>query len=229
MKQWRIKTKRDWGIAAGFLFLGSYLAASKYQQRINEWLMEFSPEKMSTFNQPEKHGVYLAALFLAAVFFSVLWIWQRKSEEKRFGKGLAAVWILTAVLSGSVWFSYQTECRQIVHTPDEGLKAEVGIFSWDKELPELTEEEQQKLLELCLNLKAPSKEEQEELRSRIDEEDEINIDIRYPKYKNHSYQLWFILEEDVIRLNRGHSASDAVYYDGAEVRELVERILVERR
>lgn len=228
MKQWKIKTKRDWMIAAFFLFLLSYLIASRYQQRMNEWLMVFSPEKMSCFNQPENHGVYLLATALAAIFWTILWVWQKRADKKQFVRGLAAVWILAVLLAGIVWFAYQAECRRIVNTPSAGLKADVSIFSWDVNLPEplyLTEKEQQELLGLCLNLTAPSKEEQEALRARTDERDRISIDIRYPEYRNHSYSLWFFLEEDVMVLNRGHSSSDAVYYDGTKVRALVDEIL----
>lgn len=228
MKRWRIKTGRDWVIAAGFLFLLSYLIASRYQQNINRWLMGFSPEKMSYFNQPENHGIYLVAVLLTAVLWTALRIWQRGTNPKPMVKGLAAVWILAAVLSGVIWFSYQAECRQIVNTPSSGLKPSVEISSWDMELPEdleLTGEEQERLLEACLALEAPSKEEQELLRARTDEMDRINITIWYPEYKNHSYHLWFFLEEDVIGLYRGHDSAEAVYYDGTEVRETVEEIL----
>lgn len=232
MNKWRIKTRRDWAIAAGFLFLLSYLIVAGHQVSINEWLMNFSPEKMTYFNQPESHGVCLLAVCLAAVFWTVLWVWQKRTEKTYFWKGLLAMWGLAAVLAGVIWFAYQSECRQIVNTPSTGLKADVRIFSWDIDLPEpleLTEEEQQELLELCLNLTAPSKEEQEILRARTDEKEEISIDIQYPEYKNHSYNLWFFLEEDVIRLNRGHNSSEAVYYDGTEVRALVEEILEAHR
>lgn len=228
MKRWRIKTRRDWVIAAGFLFLLSYLIAVKYRQHVNEWLMRFSPEKMSYFNQPENQGAYLLAVLLAAIFLSILWICQRRTDKKRFGKGLALIWAAAAVLSGIIWFSYQSECRQIVNTPYEGLKANVSISGWDgepAESPELTAEEQEELLNLCLGLEVPSEEEQEALRARTDEEGQISIEIWYPQYKNHSYHLWFFLEEDVISLNRGHNADESVYYDGTKVRALVDEIL----
>ena len=41
MKKWRIRSNRDWVIAAFFLLLLSYLAVSVYRQPVNELLMEF--------------------------------------------------------------------------------------------------------------------------------------------------------------------------------------------
>lgn len=231
MKKWMIKTKRDWAIAAGFLLLISYLIASRYQQRMNEWLMDFSPEKMSYFNQPENQGVYLLAVLLAAVLGSILWIWQRKMAGKPLWKGLVAITAAAVALLGAVWFAYQAECRQIVDTPYTGLKPTVSIFSWDVELPEnleLTEEEQQKILDLCLNVQALPEEEQEIMRERMTETNDISIDIWYLEYKNHSYNLWFFLEGDILCLNRGHSKAEAVFYDGTEARALVEEILKAR-
>lgn len=233
MKQWRIKTKRDWAVAALFLLLLSYLLASRFQQRMNEWLMDFSPEKMSYFNQPEMHGVYLLAVLLAAVFGTVLWLWQRRMEKRKAGRGLIILWVLAVILEAGIWSAYQSECRQIVNTPySTDLKPQVHIFSWDVELPEpleLTEEEQQKVLDLCLNLEALSKDEQERMREQMPEEELISLQISYPTYKNHSYHLWFFLEDDMLCLNRGHNKYDAVFYDGTEAKELVEEILEAHR
>lgn len=231
-KQWKIKTKRDWVIAAGFLFLLSYLWASRYQGRINEQLMRFSPEKMSYFNQPERHGVYLLTILMAAVLFSILWAWQRKMAKKSIGKGIAVAWIAAIFMMGGIWLTYQAECRQIVNTPSAGLTPNVSVCGWGKSdlgAVELTEEEKERILKLCLGLKAPSKEEQENMRAQIDEDDQISIDIWYPEYKNHSYHLWFFLEEDVLYLNRGHSSSDGIFYDGTEMRELLEEIFAAHR
>jgi len=228
MKKWMIKTKRDWVIAAGFLFLLSYLFASRYQQRMNRWLMNFSPEKMSYFNQPENHGVYLLAVLLAAVFGTVLWFWQRRMAKKTIGKGLLVIWVLAFAAIGGIWSFYQAECRQIINTPSAGLKPDVDIFSWDVELPEnmeLTEEEQQKFLDLLLNIRALPEDEQEIMREQMPEEKMISLQIRYPKYKNHSYQLWFFLEGDMLCLNRGNNKYEAVFYDGTEARALVKEIL----
>lgn len=228
MKKWMIKTRRDWAIAAGFLFLLSYLAASVYRHTVNQWLMGFSPEKMGYFNQPENHGVYLLTVLLTAVSGSLLWLWQRHMSGKGMWKGLLVIWALALTSLGGIWYAYQAECRQIVDTPYTGLEPRVDIFSWDVELPkplELTEEERKEVVELCLNLEALPEEEQEQKREAMKEEELISLQISYPTYKNHQYSLWFFLEGDILCLNRGHNKADAVFYDGTEARKLVTRIL----
>lgn len=228
MKRWRIRTRRDWIIAAGFLLLLSYLIAVRYQQRMNEWLMNFSPEKMSYFNQPENHGVYLLAAVLAAMLGTLLWIWQRRMAGGAAGKGLMIIWAAAAAVLGVVWIAYQAECRQIVNTPYAGLEPNVSISRWEAELPEdmeLTGEEQQKMLELLLNVQALPREEQEIMREQMTGEGGIELQIWYPEYKGHSYHLWFHLEEDRLCLYRGHSIWEAVFYDGTEAQNLTEEIL----
>lgn len=231
MKKWMIKTKRDWAIAAGFLLLLSYLITSRYQQGMNEWLMKFSPEKMSYFNQPEKHGVYLLTVILAAALGTILWIWQRKMSEKPLRKGLLIIWAAAVLALGIVWGAYQAECRQIVNTPSTGLKPDVHISDWSMDLPEpleLTEEQQQQIVDLCLNLQALPKEEQETMMEQLTQDDGIEIHIWYPEYKGHSYNLWFHLEGDILCLYRGHSKFDGVYYDSTEVQALVSEIFKTR-
>lgn len=231
MKKWMIKTKRDWAIAAGFLILLSYLITFRYRQPMNEWLMNFSPEKMSYFNQPENHGVYLLTVILAAVLGTVLWIWQRKMSEKSLKKGLLIIWGAAFLALAAIWAAYQAECRQIVDTPYAGLTPDVSISSWHTDLPdslELTKEEQQELLELCLNLKPLPEEEQKAMMEALTQEEGVEIFIQYPEYKNHSYHLWFHLEGEILCLYRGHSKSEAVYYDGTGARALVEEILTAR-
>ena len=227
MNQWRIKTKRDWGIAAVFVFLISYLAAGQFQSRINDWLMKYSPEKMGYFNQPEHHGVYMLAVYLAAIFGTGLWIWQRWMSRKKCFLGAVGIWAAAIAAAAGIWCSYQAECRQIIRTPyDTALEAHVDVQYWGVQdiggLWELTEEEERQIEELCLNLQALPEAEQEQMRDLVKEEDQISIHLRYPEYKNHSYTLWFFLEGDYLCLNRGHTKEDAVFYDGSELRVLLE-------
>ena len=226
MKKWRIKTTKDWVIAAGLLFLLSCLAVSGYRQRINEWLMKFSPEKLSIFNQPEHQGVYLFALVLAAVLFSLLWIWQRTSEGKPVKKVLVFLWAGTAALMAGVLCSYQLECRQIVRTPYEtDLVPDISVTCKEGEAftdVVLTREQEETLLTLCLRVQALSKEDQEKW-SQEKEAWDYEIMIRYPEYRNHRYSLWFCLQDGVLGLRRGHSQQEKIYYDGTEIGELLSR------
>ncbi len=232
MSKWRIKTRRDWLIAAGFLFLVSYLAAGRFQQRINDWLMNVSPEKMGYFNQPENHGVYMLAALLAGVMGTALWIWQRRMQQKRLAAGIEGIWAIVVLATGCIWAAYQAECHGIVNTPwESGLTPHVDVQYWGTggigDQWELTEEEQEQILQICLTMEAPSKEEQAALREQITEENQISISIWYPEYKNHSYHLWFFLEGDILYLNRGHTPDDAVYYDGTKLYELLNNLKID--
>ena len=109
MKKWRIRRNRDWVIAAFFLLLLSYLAASVYRQPVNRRLIEFSPVKMSIFNQPEHQGVYGLTLLLATVLYTLLWVWQRKAEGKNACKLPEFLWALTGAAMMVLLLSYQME------------------------------------------------------------------------------------------------------------------------
>lgn len=225
MKKWRIKRRRDWGVAAFFLLLLSYLAALRYQQPINEWLMGCSPEKLSSFNQPEYQGVYGLAVLLAAVLFSLLWIWQRRAEGEQRLRVLMILWAGTAVLLAGIFLSYRLECSRIVNTPyDTDLVPRISVSCRDGEESrevELTEEDQEALLALCLALEPLSGEEQEELWEQGDQEPDVQIQIWYPEHRRHSYHLWFSLTDRQLRFHKGHSLETDIFYDGSEVRRLL--------
>ena len=229
MKKWRIRSNRDWVIAAFFLLLLSYLAVSVYRQPVNELLMEFSPEKMSVFNQPEHQGVYGLTFLLAAFLFSLLWVWQQRAEGKNAWKLPVFLWAGTGAAL-IVLLPYQMECRRIVNTPrDTDLVPRVSMTLWSGGTPVerepyevgLSPEAQEKLLALCLDLQALSKEEQAELRIQMDDEWEADIHISYPEHEGHAYTLWFSMKDDMIRFHRGHSAEEDVYYDGTGLREFL--------
>ena len=228
MKKWRIRRNRDWVIAAFFLLLLSYLAASVYRQPVNRRLIEFSPVKMSIFNQPEHQGVYGLTLLLATVLYTLLWVWQRKAEGKNAWKLPVFLWALTGAAMMVLLLSYQMECRRIVNTPwDTNLVPRVSVTLWSEGEPaerepyeaELNQEAQKELLVLCLDLQESSKEEQAERRGQMDDEWEADIRISYPEYKGHAYTLWFSMKDDIVRFHRGHSAEEDVYYDGTEIRD----------
>lgn len=225
MKKWRIQKNRDWAVAAFFLLLFSYLAAGRYQQPINEWLMSFSPEKMSSFNQPEHQGVYFAAIFLAAVLFSLLWLWQRKAEGKSVKEMLLILWAGTAVFLTGISLSYHLECRRIVNTPyDTDLVPQVDLtfhIGAESYLAELTEEAQKELLWLCLDLEPLSLEKQEVIQEQTGWDWDAEIQIWYPEYQNHSYRLWFHLKDQILRFHKGHSTETDLYYDGTRIREFL--------
>ncbi len=227
MKKWRIRRNSDWAVAAFLLILLSYPVVSRFRQPINEWLMNHSPEKLSTFNQPEHQGVYAVTLLLAAALFSLLWIWQRRSQGKSVKKVLMLVWAGTGVLLMGVAVSYHLECRQIVRTPyDTDLVPDISVTAWEDEESydmELTAEEKETLLSLCLNPQIFSAEEQAKLSEEPEDHWEYDIMIRYPKYKNHSYSLWFCLQDGVLGLRRGHSEREKIYYDGRAIKELLEK------
>ena len=189
--------------------------------------MNHSPEKLSTFNQPEHQGVYAVTLLLAAALFSLLWIWQRRSQGKSVKKVLMLLWAGTGVLIMGVAVSYHLECRQIVRTPyDTDLVPDISVTAWEDEEPydmELTAEEKETLLSLCLNPQIFSAEEQAKLSEEPEDHWEYDIMIRYPKYKNHSYSLWFCLQDGVLGLRRGHSEREKIYYDGRAIKELLEK------
>lgn len=230
MKKWRIKRKRDWVIAGVFLLLLSYLAASVYRQPVNGLLMGISPEKMSVFNQPEHQGVYGLTILLAAFLYSVLWVWQQSAAGKRVWRVPVCLWIGTGAALLGLLLSYQAECRRIVNTPrDTDRIPWVSVTFWSDGAPAEREayeaepgrEAQDELLRMCLELEAPPEPEQEVLRERMNDEWDMDIRISYPEYKGHAYTLWFSLKGDVIRLHKGHSAEEDVYYDGAKIRDFL--------
>ena len=230
MKKWRIRSNRDWVIAAFFLLLLSYLAVSVYRQPVNELLMEFSPEKMSVFNQPEHQGVYGLTFLLAAFLFSLLWVWQQRAEGKNAWKLPVFLWAGTGAALIVLFLSYQMECRRIVNTPrDTDLVPWIDVTLWSggasaEQEPyevELPPEAQEKLLALCLDLQALPEEGHGELRVQMGDEYEADIRIRYPEYEGHAYTLWFSIKDDMVRFHRGHSVEEDVYYDGTGLREFL--------
>jgi len=242
MKRWQIRNRRDWGIAVAFLLLLSYLLAVRYQWRINEWMMGFSPEKMTSFNQPDNYGTYVLAVLFAALSGTCLWIWQRWMSNKKILKGIVAIWVSAILLCAVFFIQYQGECRQIVNMPRAGLEPRVTISIHSPEVSstsylELTGKEKENLVNYCLNMEALPKEMQRKCREQAlknnqdnkVEEETISVIIFYPKYQNHHYSLNFRLEGDYFYLIRGHSVEEGIFYNSEEARERLEKIISNHR
>lgn len=219
MQRLQIKTKRDWFIAFVFAFLFTYLVALRYQAGINEFLLPFTPDKISYFNQPDNHGVY-AVTVLVMTGLSIGVMIYKKVKGKSIVFALAAGIVITCAIAGSYYY----QCHLILKIPSEYKPAGVTVSYYDDQDSSYTDlkldgKTKEQIVDKVLALKPLSGEEAQIIRDKGDADDrgdELSISIWYPRKHGYSYHIWVGvgIKDSVIRIHKGHSPkTDPIYQD----------------
>lgn len=228
MQRLQIKSKRDWFIAFVFAFLFIYLIALRYQAGINEFLLSFTPDKISFLNQPD-HGVY-AVTVLVMTALSIGVMIYKKVKGKFIVLALAAGIVITCAIAGSYYY----QCSLILKIPSEYKPQSVTVSYYDSQDSSYTDFEldgktKEQIVDKVLALKPLSGEEAQIIRDKGDADgrgDELSISIWYPQKNGYSYHIWVGVgvTDSVIRIHTGHSPkSDPIYRDNGLL-EILEQI-----
>ncbi|WP_027399144.1 DUF4064 domain-containing protein [Anaerovorax odorimutans] len=225
MNKFQIKTRRDWIIAFIFSFLIVYLIVSKFQVDINEYLLMLTPDKISFFSQPESHGVYIVVVIIMLILSICTMIYKKVNK-----KYIAMVLIGGILIAGAVIASYYYECYAILKIPYQYEPEWVNISSYNEKTSShvnytLDENTKEQIVDKILALEPLPKDEEKTVSAEDKKEkDEVSINIWYPKSHGQIYNIWVHVNDDVIRITKGHSTNEDPMYKDNGLIEIIEKL-----
>lgn len=231
MKKWRIRTKKDWGIAFGFTALLVYAVIGRFSQRINRVLLYVTDPRLSDLNQPVSYGnVALTALVMGVLAGAVLLV--KKKAKKQVILCFAAGCLTAAVSLGAYFF----HCSLLVNVPGRMEPVSIWVYSdrgtnenWNGTY-DPGDELQARFLERCTSLEELPKDGQARERALFEEKEkegageEIRIWIRYPRKYLHSYSLLLTVRDGQVFIRRD-GGKNTVFFKENGLKEAAEELL----
>lgn len=206
MKNWRIKTRRDWIIAFVFAALLVYGIAGRFSQRLDRGLMYLTDPRLSDLNQPSSYGNVALTVLVMGILAGIVLL--AKKSLKKAVLSVAAGCVAAAVSIGA----YFLHCSLLIHVPDQLDPVSVWVYKdWGKEGEvnagyDPKDEVQGQFLRLCTSLEELPEDEQKQAKVLYEEsedtEGEIHIWIRYPEKYLHSYSLLLSIRDGQIFARR---------------------------
>lgn len=206
--KFRIRGRKDWVIFWIFAALICYAVGLRYDARLNNWLFQYANPYMTNLNQPYAWGQLIVSLaLLALVVEAVLFLCGKPVKAKVLV--LAGVLLMPMVMLAG----YRIHTDLIVSSLWK--EAPESVTLWKEQRIELTEEEQDELLELCRDLTMISDQETQKLLEEWYREDDKaaftdadDVNIRFAKKYGHNYSFNLSVYEGKVFLWRGYSSSD---------------------
>ncbi len=225
--KFRIRSRKDWVIFWAFAALVCYAVGLRFYHRFDQWLFSFANPYMTNLNQPYTWGQLIVFLALFAAVAEVVLFLCKKSVKARVLVLVGALLMPMVILAG-----YRIHTDLIVSSL---WKEEPEYISFRKgQQMELTEEEQEEVLELCRTLTPIADQETRELLKQWYQESNTdaftkadNLHIRFSKKYGHNYSFILRVYEGKVFIWRGYSASDEeiTFFEDNGIVEWVEGIV----
>lgn len=213
IKDFAIKSRRDWVIFWAFAVLAAYVLGNRYNGSINDWLRGIGNPWLTNLNEPQNYGRTIAACILLAVLAEiVLFLCRRKIWMKL--AALAAGLVLPLAVVGVYWL----HCRLIVSVLWEETPSSVSVNGGDgfevwKSGGEnrVPAEQWQELLEFCRNLTiVTDPEKQEECMAWYSGaedpfmSEDYYVSLIFPQKYGHGYDFSLRIKDGYLYLWRGY-------------------------
>lgn len=195
MKNWKIKTKKDWimfFLCSALLIYG--VVNGCFGSSIMHFMERFMPDKLTVMNQPGGYGTLIITVLLMTLLLLGLEISWKKKKKIMWITGCTGL-LLSAAIFGGYYFHGWLLVHQVYTTP--ALSASVS-FDGKREHWQAGDERLIKLQELAADMKRLPKEEEILMREK-DHGNSDNMDIvwiNFPKRYFHSYDLIFRINAD---------------------------------
>lgn len=233
-----IKHKRDWFIACAFTFLVVYAISTRFSQKVDDWLFNFTPDFFTNMNQLRSYGNWLITIAVMAVIVEAVLLLYRKIWKVKLWV-FGGVFATAVVLWMGVFFGYQLHSRLVVSVIDTEQPVSFGINSCldSREVyiqgTSLTEEETEQLIELCKSLQPVDEAKQEELYQAYKDSDgdwfmnAEEISFRYPVKYGHDFHFNIRIYDGNIFVRKGYNEKQKeliVFFEDNGLLQMVEEL-----
>ena len=233
-----IKNKRDWFIACGFTFLVVYAISTRFSQKMDDWLFNFTPDFFTNMNQLRSYGNWLITIAVMAVIVEAVLLLYRKIWKVKPWI-FVGVFATAVVLWLGVFFGYQLHSRLVVSVIDTeqpvsfGISLGFGAQETYIQGTSLTAEETEQLLELCKTLQPVGEEEQERLYREYKDSDSdwfmnaTEIGFRYPVKYGHDFHFNIRIYDGNIYVRKGYNEKQKeliVFFEDNGLLQMVEEL-----
>ena len=205
MNNFRIKTKRDWCIAAVLTTFVVYAVSTRFTFELQSSLLKFGNPMMTNMNQPKSYGNIMFTIETVAAFFGFFQIYLYnvnqivsviEEEDGRYTS--IGYWV------GEDW------------DVDESTIKEINLLC--EELKPVSKKEQMKLRE-------------ELLKNEDYIDDTLLIWTEYPEKWGHNFDLMVYVYEDMIFIDKGYDYNQqpiVSFFEDNGLLELVDEIRIMR-
>lgn len=227
MNNFRIKTKRDWCIAAILMTFVVYAVSTRFTFELQSSLLKFGNPMMTNMNQPKSYGNIMFTIVVVMIIAEIILIRHKKSKKLM---GILAVG--TVVLVFGIFQIYLYNVEQIVSVIEEEDGRNISIGYWTDDDWKVDEADTKEIFALCEELKPVAEEEQtklkEELLSNEDYiEETLLIWTEYPEKWGHNFDLMVRVYKDMIFIDKGYDYNQqpiVTFFEDNGLLELVNEV-----
>ena len=224
MKNMRIKTKRDWCIAAIFTIIIVYAISTKFSQTFQSILLKYGNPMLTNMNQPKSYG---NIMFTIAVMIIIVEIVLFIRKKPKWIMCVLAVCGIAAVIG--VFYMYLYNVDKIVSVIEEEEGGAISIGYWAGDELRMDEEKKKEIVELCEKLEPVSDEEQERLKKEYSGDEDfipytVLIWATYPEKYGHNFDLMVCVHKDNVFVRKGYDNKQELILTFYEDNGLVEKI-----
>lgn len=203
MNNFRIKTKRDWCIAAILATFVVYAISTRFSNTFQSILLKYGNPMMTKMNQPKSYGNIMFTVVIIMILIIIMLLKYKKSK-----KLIAVLAIGTVAVFFGIFQMYLYNVDQIVSVIEEEEGNRIFISYWGGEDLNVDEATEKKIFALCEELKPLPEAEQLKLRGELDDngdyiEDTILLWSSYPEKWGHNFDLMVNVYEDKIFIDKG--------------------------
>jgi len=227
MNNFRIKTKRDWCIAAVLTTFVVYAISTRFTFELQSMLLKCGNPMMTKMNQPKSYGNIMFTIVVVMILAEIVLIRHKKSKKL---VGILAVG--TVVMVFGIFQIYLYNVNQIVSVIEEEDGRHTSIAYYVGEDWNVDESTIKELNLLCEELKTVSQKEQMKLREELIKnedyiDDTILIWTEYPEKWGHNFDLMVRVYKDMIFIDKGYDYNQqpiVTFFEDNGLLELVNEV-----
>lgn len=205
MKEFQIKTKKDWCIAFLFALLAVYGVSTFFSFDFQCLLLRYGNPMLTNMNQPKSYGNVIFTILVMTALVEAVW-WRKKSARVKAAGAVAGALLAAAALMG-----YFLHCNLIVSSIEHGNGVVSSISPWGEEADvHFTDTQKREIVKLCEALRPVSAGEQKWLEQEymdaggdIPDSAEL-IWITYPQRYGHMFDLMVCVDGSRIFVWKGY-------------------------
>lgn len=204
MKNLKIKTKRDWCIAAVFTTFIVYAISTRFSQTFQSILLKYGNPMMTNMNQPKSYGNVMFTIAAMVIIVEAMLFIHKKPKWVMGLLGVVGIFSVVAVFQ-----LYLYNVDKIVSVTEEADGGYVSIGYWANDDWRVDEEKAKEIFDLCEKLEPLPESEQAEIEKELAENDDFTADsiliwAQYPEKYGHNFDLMVCIYEDKIFVNKGY-------------------------
>lgn len=227
MSNFRIKTKRDWGIAAVLMTLIVYAISLRYSVVFQAFLLRYGNPMMTKMNQPKSYGNIMFTIVVVMILVEIVLIRYKKSKKL---VGILAVGTISVVFGIFQIYLYNVDQIVSVIEKEEGKYISIGY--WADDNWKVEDVDTKEIFALCEELKPLPETEQKKLKEELLKkedyiEDTLLIWAEYPEKWGHNFDLMVNIYENMIFIDKGYDYNQqpiVTFFEDNGLLELVNEV-----